>query len=50
MLEVAMLLEAWLALGLESKAKVKSVPDRIYELRQKHLCKGLFLPIASILS
>jgi hypothetical protein len=50
MLKVTVPLEAWLALGLKSKAKVKSVPDQIYELRQKHLCKGSFSPTASILS
>jgi hypothetical protein len=32
MLEVVVLLEAWLALGLKSKAKVKSVPNQIYKL------------------
>jgi hypothetical protein len=50
MLEVAVPLEAWLALGLKSKAEVKSVLDQIYELRQKHLCKGSFSLTASILS
>jgi hypothetical protein len=29
---------------------VESVPKRIYELRQKHLCEGSFSPTASILS
>jgi hypothetical protein len=33
MLKVTVLLKAWLALGLKSKAEVESVPDRIYELR-----------------
>jgi hypothetical protein len=32
MLEVAMLLEAWLALGLKSKAEVESILNQIYEL------------------
>jgi hypothetical protein len=50
MLEVAVLLEAWPELGLESKADVESVSDRIHELRCKHLYKGSFLPISSILS
>ena len=50
MLEVAVPLEAWPALGLKSKAKVESIPDRIHELHQKHLCKGSFSPTASILS
>ena len=50
MLEVAVLLEAWLALRLESKAKVELVRNQIYKLYKEHLCKGSFLPIASILS
>ena len=50
MLEVAVPLEAWPALGLKSKAEVESIPDRIHELRQKHLCEGSFSPTASILS
>jgi len=50
MLEVAVPLEAWPALRLESKAQVESVRDRIHELRRKHLCEGSFSPTASILS
>ena len=50
MLEVAVPLEAWPELGLESKADVESVPDRIYMLRRKHLCEGSFSPTSSILS
>jgi hypothetical protein len=50
MLEVAVPLEAWPALELESKAKVESVPNQIHELRKKHLCEGSFSPTASILS
>jgi len=50
MLEVAILLEAWPSLGLESKAQVDSVRKRIYELRKEHLCEGSFSPTASILS
>ena len=50
MLEVAVPLEAWPELGLKSKADIKSVPDRIHELRQKFLCEGSFSPTASILS
>jgi hypothetical protein len=50
MLEVAVPLEAWPALGLKSKTDVESVRDRIHELRQKHLCEGSFSPTASILS
>jgi hypothetical protein len=33
MLEVAVPLEPWLVLGLESKAEVESVQERIHELR-----------------
>jgi hypothetical protein len=50
MLEVAVPLEAWPELGLESKADVESVPDRIHKLRRQHLCEGSFSPTASILS
>lgn len=50
MLEVAVPSEAWPELGLESKAEVESVPDRIHGLRAKHLCEGSFSPTASILS
>jgi len=37
MLEVAVPSEAWPALGLESKAQVESVRDRIHQLRREHL-------------
>ena len=50
MLEVALPLEPWARLDLQSKAQVESVPDRIHELRRKHLCEGSFSPTASILS
>lgn len=50
MLEVAVPLEPWLALGLKSKAEVESVRERIHELRKRHLCEGSFSPTASILS
>jgi hypothetical protein len=50
MLEVAVPLEPWPELGLKSKEEVESVPDRIHELRRKHLCEGSFSPTASILS
>ena len=49
-LEVAVPLEAWPALRLESKAQVESVRERIHDLRRKHLCEGSFSPTASILS
>jgi hypothetical protein len=42
--------KAWPILQLQSKAKIKSILDRIYKLRQKHLYKGLFLLTASILT
>jgi hypothetical protein len=42
--------EPWPELGLESKADVESVPDRIHELRQRHLCEGSFSPTSSILT
>jgi hypothetical protein len=35
---------------LKSKEEVESVPNRIHELRWKHLCKGSFSSTASILS
>jgi hypothetical protein len=50
MLEVAIPLEPWPKLGLESKAQVESVRQRIHELRKEHLCEGSFSPTASILS
>jgi len=50
MLEVAVPLEAWPAVGLQSKDQVVSVRDNIHQLRTKHLCEGSFSPTASILS
>lgn len=50
MLEVAVPLEAWPGVGLESKAQLDSVCKRIHALRKKHLCEGSFSPTASILS
>jgi hypothetical protein len=50
MLEVAVPSEAWPVLRLQSKAEIESIPDRIHELRQKHLCEGSFSPTASILT
>jgi hypothetical protein len=35
---------------LQSKANIKSIPNRIHELRQKHLCEGAFSPTSSILT
>jgi hypothetical protein len=48
--EVAVPLEAWPALRLKSKVEVKDIPNRIHDLRQRHLCEGSFSPTASILS
>ena len=50
MMEIAVPMEPWPALGLESKAVVRSVPDRIHDLRQQHLCEGSFSPTSSILT
>jgi hypothetical protein len=50
LLEVAVPSEPWLELGLESKAQVASVRDRIDEIRKKHLCEGSFSPTSSILT
>ena len=50
MLEVAVPLEAWRPLRLESKDQVECVHERIQELRRKHLCEGSYSPTASILS
>src|SRR5450432_462686 len=50
MLEVAVPLEPWRPLRLESKDQVEYVRERIHELRQQHLCEGSFSATASILS
>jgi hypothetical protein len=50
MLEIAVPLVPWGAIGLKSKAKIPSIPDRIHALRSKHLCEGSYSPAASILS
>ena len=50
MLEIAVPLEAWPALGLKSRADIESIPNRIHELRQQHLCEGSYSPASSILS
>ena len=49
MLEVAIPCEPWPELKLDSKANVDSMPDRIHELQQLHLCEGSFSPMSSIL-
>ena len=50
MLEVAVPTKAWPELKLDSKVDVESVPERIHELRQLHLCEGSFSPTSSILT
>jgi hypothetical protein len=50
MLEVAVPCEPWPELRLDSKAEVDSVPDRIHQLRELHLCEGSFSPTSSILT
>jgi hypothetical protein len=50
MLEVAVPLEAWPALGLKSKAEIQSIPTRVHKLRSRHLCEGSYSPASSILS
>jgi hypothetical protein len=50
MLEVAVPSKAWPVLQLQSKAEIESISDRIYKLRQKYLCEGSFLLMASILT
>jgi hypothetical protein len=50
MLEVAVPLEPWRPLRLESKDEVECVRERIHELRRRHLCEGSFSATASILS
>jgi hypothetical protein len=50
MLEVAIPCEPWPELKLDSKADVDSVPDRIHQLRELHLCEGSFSPTSSILT
>lgn len=50
MLEVAVPCEPWPELRLQSKADIESIPDRIHELRRKHLCEGAFSPTSSILT
>lgn len=49
-LEVAVPSAPWPELKLDSKADVESVPERIHELRQLHLCEGSFSPTSSILT
>jgi hypothetical protein len=48
MLEVAVPAEAWPM--LKSRDEIQSVPERIQQIRSKHLCEGSFSPTASILS
>ncbi|KAH8798674.1 hypothetical protein F5884DRAFT_742883, partial [Xylogone sp. PMI_703] len=50
MLEVAVPLVGWPELRLEARHELRSVPERIQEIRRRHLCEGSFSPISSILS
>ncbi|KAH8797257.1 hypothetical protein F5884DRAFT_647977, partial [Xylogone sp. PMI_703] len=50
MLEVAVPLVGWPALGLQARHELRSVPQRIQEIRRHHLCEGSYSPISSILS
>lgn len=48
MLEVAVPAEAWPM--LQSRDEIPAVPQRIKQMRKKHLCEGSFSPTSSILS
>jgi hypothetical protein len=48
MLEVAVPAEAWPM--LKSRDEIQSVPERIKQIRKRHLCEGSFSPTSSILS
>jgi len=50
MLEIALPLEGWDALGLRDRTRVASVPRRVHSIREKHLCEGSFSPASSILT
>lgn len=50
MLEVAVPMEAWPQLGLESKATIPSIPRRVRTIRENHLIEGSFSPVSSILT
>ncbi|OAF55127.1 hypothetical protein VC83_08395 [Pseudogymnoascus destructans] len=50
MLEIAVPLEPWPELRLQSKEDIESIPERIHKLRRTHLCEGSFSPTSSILS
>ena len=49
MLEVAVPIEGWRELQLANKDEIDSIPDRIHQIRQQHLCEGSFSPTSSIL-
>ena len=50
MLEVAVPLEAWPTLGLEGKATIPSIPQRVRTIREKHLVEGSYSAVSSILA
>ncbi len=50
MMEVAVPATGWPELGLESKAIIPSIPERIRTIREHHLVEGSFSPVSSILT
>lgn len=50
MLEIAVPLAPWPKLGLKAKQDIESIPDRVHELRSRHLCEGSYSPTSSILT
>jgi hypothetical protein len=50
LLEIAVPVNAWISLGLKSKAQIQSIPVRIHKIRSRHLCEGSFSPTSSILT
>jgi hypothetical protein len=50
LLEITVPLQAWPELGLSNRTRVVSVARRVHIIREKHLCKGLFSPVSSILT
>jgi hypothetical protein len=53
-LEIAVLEQGWLEIGLESRKEIGAVAgavvERIHDLRKRYLCERFFLPVSSILS
>jgi hypothetical protein len=50
LLEIAVPQTAWPELGLQSKAEIQSISQRVHQLRKQHLCEGSYSPVSSILS